>query len=64
MSTVSAKDAVRKILDEIPDDATYEDIHYHIYVRQKIEKSLQAAQEGRVLSQEEVERRMAKWLDA
>jgi hypothetical protein len=58
----TAKDEVRRILDEIPDDVTLEDIQYHIYVCQKIERGLRDADDGRVLSQAEVERRMAKWL--
>jgi hypothetical protein len=58
----TAKDEVRRILDEIPDDVTLEDIQYHIYVCQKIERGLKDVDDGRVLSQAEVERRMAKWL--
>ncbi len=60
MST--AKEEVRKILEQIPDDASFEDIQYHIYVREKIECGIRAIQEGHVLSQEEVEQRMSKWL--
>jgi len=59
----TAKDEVRDLLDELPDDASLEDIQYHIYVRQKIEKSLSTASEGRVHSQEEVEKRMSRWLE-
>ena len=58
----TAKEEVRKLLDQLPDDSSFEDIQYHIYVREKIEKGLQDVQQGRTLSQEEVERRMAKWL--
>ncbi len=58
----TAKDEVRKLLDQLPEEASFEEIQYHIYVRQKIEAGLRDAEEGRVLSQEEVERRMAKWL--
>jgi predicted transcriptional regulator len=57
-----AKEEVRKMLDHLPDDASFEDIQYHIYVREKIERGLKDIQEGRVLSQEEVEERMSKWL--
>ena len=57
----SAKEEVRKLLDQIPDDSSFEDIQYHIYVREKIERGLKDAEQGRVLSQEEVERRMLKW---
>jgi len=58
----TAKEEVRKMHDQIPDDASFEDIQYHIYVREKIERGLKDIEEGRVLSQEEVERRMSKWL--
>jgi len=58
----TTKEEVRRMLDHIPDDASFEDIQYHIYVRQKIERGLNDIEEGGVLSQEEVERRMAKWL--
>ncbi len=54
----SAKDEVRRILDQIPDNASFEDIQYHIYVCEKIERGLKDVQEGRVLSEEEVERRI------
>ena len=60
MST--AKEEVRKMLDQLPDDASFEDIQYHIYVREKIERGLKDIQKGRVLSQEDVEERMSKWL--
>ncbi|MGB2728388.1 MAG: hypothetical protein WBD09_07910 [Halobacteriota archaeon] len=60
MST--AKEEVRKMLDQIPEDATFEDIQYHIYVQEKIERGMNDIKEGRVLSQEEIERRMSKWL--
>ena len=52
MST--AKEEVKKILDQIPDDASFEDIQYHIYVREKIKHGLKDIKEGRVLSQEEI----------
>ncbi len=58
----TAKKEVRKILDQIPDDASLEDIQYHIYVCQKIERGLQDMDEGRVLSREQVEKRMSRWI--
>ncbi len=58
----TAKQEVRKMLDEIAEDASFEDIQHHIYVRQKIERALQDVKKGRVIAQEEAERRMSKWL--
>jgi predicted transcriptional regulator len=60
MST--AKDDVQKILNQLPEDATLEEIQYHIYVCQKIERGLTDVVEGRTMSHEEVEQRMSKWL--
>jgi len=57
------KDEIRRLLDELPDDSTFSDIQYHIYVRQKIQRGLDDAAAGRTISQEEFDRRMAKWLE-
>lgn len=59
----TAKEEVLKMLQRLPDESSFEDIQYHIYVREKVARGLKDAQEGHVLSQEEVERRMARWLD-
>jgi hypothetical protein len=56
------KEEVRRLLEALPEDASYEDIQYHIYVRQAVQLGIEAADRGEVISQEEVERRMAKWL--
>lgn len=57
------KEAVREILEQLPEDASLEDIQYHIYVRQKVLRGLTAANEGKVIPQEEIEKRMARWLE-
>ena len=56
------KQRVQDILESLPEDASLEDIQYHIYVRQKIEQGLADVAAGRVISHEEVQRRLAKWL--
>ena len=56
------KEEVRRLLDTLPEEVSYEDIQYHIYVRQAIEHGIAAVERGEVASHEEVERRMAKWL--
>jgi predicted transcriptional regulator len=57
-----AKEAVRRLLDELPDEASFEDIQYHIYVQEAVQIGLDAAARGELVDQEEIERRMAKWL--
>jgi len=58
----SAKEEVRRLLDALPEEVSFEDIHYHIYVQEAIRRGLEAAERGDLIDQEEIERRMAKWL--
>lgn len=57
----SAKEDVRALLDELPEDASLEQIQYHLYVREKINRGREDVAAGRVLSQEEIEHRVARW---
>jgi len=58
----TAKQEVRDILERLPDDASLEEIQYHIYVCQKVAKGEADVENGRTLSQSEVENRLARWL--
>ena len=58
----TAKKEVSELLNRLPDDCSLEDIQYHLYVLQKIERGLKDAEEGRVYTKAEVEEIMAKWL--
>lgn len=58
----TAKREAQRVLDNLPEDATLEQIQYHLYVLQKIEEGQRAIDEGRVIPHEDVVRRMAKWL--
>jgi predicted transcriptional regulator len=58
----TAKEEIKEMLEKLPDNASFEEIQYHIYVQEKIEHGLNEVREGRVVSQEEAEKRMAKWL--
>ena len=59
----AAKEEVMRILESLPEDASLDDIQYHIYVRQKIDRGLDDVEAGRTLSEEEFDRRMARWLE-
>ncbi len=56
------KDQVRKLLDELGDNVSLEEIQYHIYVRQKLQKGQEEVDKGMSISQTAVEERMSKWL--
>ena len=50
----SAKEAARQIIEDLPRQATWEDILYKLHVRQKIEEGLAEIEAGRTISHEEV----------
>jgi len=58
----TTKQEVSELLKRLPDDCTLEDVQYHLYVLQKIGRGLKDIEEGRVYTQEEVEKKMSKWL--
>jgi predicted transcriptional regulator len=58
----TAKQEVMELLKQLPDSSSLEEIQYHLYVHQKIQKGLQDVEQGKVHSQEEVEKRMGKWI--
>jgi predicted transcriptional regulator len=60
---VEAKEAVRALLDRLPDDCSVDDILYHLYVLQAVERGQADAAAGRTISHEEVDSAMRrKWL--
>ena len=56
-SMPTIKQAAHELIDHLPDQATWDDVMYTLYVRQKLERSLQAAKEGKVTSQEDAKKR-------
>ena len=52
-----AKEEAKKVLEDIPDTASWDDIMYQFYVRKKIEIALEAADAGEVVAHEEVKKR-------
>ena len=54
--TKDIKSAVRQLVDSLPEDATWDDVMYRVYVRQAIEAGRQDAAEGRLVDVAEVRR--------
>lgn len=59
MST--AKEEVRGLLDRLPDDCSLEDVQYHLYVVEKIQRGIERAENEGVISQDKAERKLNKW---
>jgi hypothetical protein len=59
---LSVKEQVKEMLDNLPDTVTYEDIQYHLFVREKIERGLQEMAEGKGVPEEEMDKLFDQWL--
>lgn len=59
----TAKEEIRKMLDTLPDNATWEDVQYSIYVRERVERARLEADQQKLIDQEEIESRMKRWLN-
>lgn len=57
----TAKQEVQSLLKKLPDDCTIEDIQYHLYVVEKIQRGIDRAKKEGTVSQEEAEKRFSKW---
>ena len=53
---------VRDLLEKLPDEASFDDIEYQIYVLHEIREGIAEADRGELIDHEEVKARMAKWL--
>ena len=58
MSTT--KDEALQLISRLPEDATWEDIMYRLYVKRKIEEGIEAADESRTVPHDEVKELFAR----
>ena len=56
---IAIKEQAINLIKDLPENATWDDIMYEIYVRQKVELGLKAIEEGRVISHEEMKKRFS-----
>ena len=59
---LNAKEQVRELLEVLPDDVTFDEVHYHIFVREKIDQGFRDIVEGRIVSEEEMDANFKRWL--
>ena len=57
MSVQNVKEEARRLVENLPEDVTWDDLMYQIYVRQTIEAGLADSEAGRVIEVEDVRKR-------
>lgn len=58
----AVKEEAQDMIKNLPENCTYEDIEYHLYVVEKIKNGINRAENGEVSSHQDAKERMAKWL--
>ena len=53
----TVKEEARKLIDSLPDDATWADLQYVMYVRAEIEAGLRSREEGPMVTNNDVRAR-------
>ena len=60
---VTANDTVRALLDRLPNDCSLDDVQYHLYVVQAVNRGLSDGEAGRTIPHEQVAADLRrKWL--
>ena len=60
---MSTKEAVLDLVKKLPDDCSLDDIQYHLYVLQTVERGRAEVAQGKTVSHEQVKQELwAKWL--
>ena len=65
--TTNLKEEIIDLIKKLPDDATIDDIMYHLYVKKKILAGIKEIEQGNKIPHEQVmenaKKRLEKWLE-
>ncbi len=54
MGTTNIKEEARRLIDKLPEESTWDDLMYEIYVRQVVESGVEDSRAGRTTDVEQV----------
>jgi len=60
--SMTTKEAIQKLVDRLPEDATIEDLQYQLYVLQKIKAGEEDLTSGRTVPHAEILKDLAQWV--
>jgi predicted transcriptional regulator len=50
------REEAQKVIDALPEETSWDDVIYQMYVRKKIAQGIEAAEQGRIVTHEEVKK--------
>jgi predicted transcriptional regulator len=60
---MTEKERILKMIEQLPDNITADDVMYELYVKEVLDRSSADEAAGRVVPHEEVKKRFSKWLE-
>ena len=58
---MSVKKTIKNVLDSLPEDVSWDEVQYRLYVCESIEKGLEEMGESEGISREDAEKMMESW---
>jgi predicted transcriptional regulator len=58
---MTVKEQIRKMVDQLPDECTVEDVQYQLYVIEKVRRGLKSIDEGKGIPHEQAKKQIASW---
>jgi len=55
------RDEIVRYIQGMPEDSTMDDVMESLHFKRKVERGLRDIEEGRILTHEEVKKRMTEW---
>ncbi|NLD26663.1 MAG: hypothetical protein GX661_04805 [Acholeplasmataceae bacterium] len=52
------KDEAKRIIEDLPENATWDDLMYQLYVKKRVETGLKEIENGQTMTHEEVKKRL------
>ncbi len=62
MQTITAKENLKQLIKTLPDESSFEDIQYHLFIVEKLSRAREQIKSGKTHTQSEVEKRLKKWI--
>jgi len=60
MQTITAKENLKQLIKTLPDESSFEDIQYHLFIVEKLSRAREQIKSGKTHTQSEVEKRLKK----
>lgn len=57
MSSIVSKEVAHRLIDQLPNNATWDDLMHEIYVREVVEKGLEDSLQGRTKEVKEIRKK-------